>query len=219
MVLIDERYLFIHTTISKIFGLERHDHQNKQSDTEDTFGWELRHFLNLLRNGNTMCLEMLYNDTWIEITSEYSYIQSFKDKLVDSHKLFKCLKGYCFSEKRLTLGERTGRLGGKRCETLKQYGYSYKNAVQFLRLCLCGKIFFQEGYFPVNISKFDEHKLMFDIKTNPGNYNKEKIIELMDLYENDLNASYDNIKIIYKYNNSIADKLCYELYMPILNKL
>jgi predicted nucleotidyltransferase len=216
---IDDRYVFIHDEPSKIFGLERHDHQSKQTAEEDSFGWELRHFLFLLSNGNTMCLEMLYNEKWIEITDEFKHIQSYKDKLIDSHKLFKCLKGYCFSEKRLVLGERTGLLGSKRKQSLDKYGYSHKNLVQYLRLCLCGKIFFQSGIFPVNIRKYDLDDILFKIKTTPGIYNKEDILSLMDMYEKNLIESYNNIKVIYEYDKNVANKICYDLYMPILNSI
>ena len=102
----------------------------------DSFGWELRHALNLLKKGNTMVLEILYNDVWLEVTEEFKSIQSFRDKLIDSHKIYKCLRGYCFSERQLVLGKRTGVLGGKRKEALERLGYSYKNLVKFLRLCL-----------------------------------------------------------------------------------
>lgn len=216
---LDERYVFIHTEYSKILGLERHEHQCRQTDSEDVFGWELRHFLNLLKNGNTSCLEMLYNDTWLEITDDWKYIQSYKTRLIDSHKLYKCLRGYCQSERKLVLGERTGVLGGKRRSHLDLYGFSFKNAVQFFRLCLCGKVFFQEGYFPVNIRKIDTDGLLFDIKTNPGQYNRDQIIELMKNYENLLDDSYQSIKVIYEYDAKIANTICYELYMPILKEI
>ena len=95
---VDERFVFIHTDVSNIFGLKRHDHQSRQNDTEDSFGWELRHFLHLLKNGNTMCLEILYNTTWIEISDEYKYIQSFKNKLIDSKNYTPVLKDILFQK-------------------------------------------------------------------------------------------------------------------------
>lgn len=214
----DERYLFLNTELSKVIGLERQEHESRQTDTEDRFGWELRHFLKLLHKGNTMCLEMLYNDQWIECTDEFKYIQSFRTQLIDSHQLYKCLRGYCHSERALVLGERTGVLGGKRHEHLKTYGYSYKNAVQFLRLCLCGSGFFQDGKFPVNIRSHILGDVLFDIKTHPEKYSKDEIIKLMDKYEENLQLSYNTIQVEYKYNLELANRLCYELYMPILKE-
>lgn len=143
----DERYVFLHTDIPRILGLNRYDHESKQTNGEDSFGWELRHALNLLKKGNTMVLEILYNEEWLEITEEFKYIQSFRNQLIDSRKLYKCLRGYCFSERQLVLGKRTGVLGGKRKEALERLGYSYKNLVQFLRLCLAGLSFFKKVFF------------------------------------------------------------------------
>lgn len=213
---LDERYVFIHENVSKIFGLERHDHQQKQDETEDSFGWEIRHFLSLLRSGNTACLEMLFNEKWVSITDEFKNIQQYRNSLVDSHRLYKCLKGYCYSERKLVLGERTGLLGSKRKLALDNYGYSYKNLVQYLRLCLCGKIFFQTGVFPVNITEYDKTDVLIGIKTNPDSCDKEKSVVLMDEYEKQLDESYNSIKIVYNYDVDIVNKICYDLYMPIL---
>ena len=214
----DERYLFINTDISKIIGLERQDQEIRQKDGEDKMGWEIRHFLNLLHRGNTMCLEMIYNDKWILVTDEFTHIQAHRTNLIDSHVLYKCLRGYCQSERALVLGKRTGVLGGKRREHLEKYGYSYKNAVQFLRLCLCGKVFFQEGYFPVNITSIDTEKLLLNIKLHPEEYTKDNVVEFMDRYERSLEESYNSIKVVYKYDNNIANQICYDLYMPLLKQ-
>lgn len=213
----DERYVYIHTDYSKILGLEKDNFKCIQNDVVDSFGWEIRHFLGLLRNGNTMSLEMMFNNTWIEASQAWIYIQTFSNQLISSHKLFKCLEGYCHSERRLTLGERTGVLGGKRKGHLDTYGYSYKNLVQYLRLCLCGRIFFQDGVFPVNVRSLPEGDLLYSIKTNPGKYSKEDASKLMDEYERLMKESYDSIKVVYEYNEDIANKLCYDLYMPILD--
>ena len=212
----DERFLFLHTEISKILGLTRHDHECRQNSDVDSFGWELRHFLSLLRNGNTMCLEMLFNTEWISISPEFQYIQSQRENLITVNKLFSCLKGYCHSERSLVLGKRTGQLGSKRKIALDKYGYSYKNLVQFLRLCLCGKEFFQSGVFPVNIRTFDRDNLLFNIKINPGQFNLEFAVKIMDSFEAEMVASFDNKKVDFRYNEDLANKICYDLYMPIL---
>ena len=163
-----------------------------------------------------MCLEMMYNETWTEITEEFKYIQSFRDELIDSHNLYKCLRGYCQSERALVLGKRTGVLGGKRRQHLETYGYSYKNAVQFLRLCLCGQVFFQEGWFPVNVRTLDVSGTLFGIKTQPQNYSKDDVIKLMDEYEKSLDQSFESIKVTHKYKVDTANEICYWLYMPLL---
>jgi hypothetical protein len=213
----DERYLFLNTEISKIIGLERHEHQSKQTDEVDSFGWEFKHFLNMLKAGNTMCLEMMFNETWIEISPEFKYIQSFRNRLIDSHKLYKCLRGYCQSERRLVLGERTGVLGGKRREHLDKYGYSYKNLVQYLRLCMAGGVFFQTGVFPVDIRPHDKFDIIWIVKNHPENFSKERAIEMMSQAEKCLDDCYADIKVVHKYDENLANELCFDMYYPILD--
>ena len=212
----DERYLFLNTERARIIGLEKHEHESKQSDSEDSFGFELRHFLNLLKRGNTMCLEMLYNDTWLLCTEEFAHIQSYRMSLIDSVCLYKCLRGYCQSERAFVLGTRTGKLGGKRYAHIAQFGYSFKNAVQFLRLCLAGKVFFDDGIFPVNIAAVDSSGLLRDIKVHPENYSKDDVVKFMDDYEKMLEKAYESTSVKRKYDVDIANQLCYDLYMPLL---
>lgn len=214
----DIRFLFIHTDYKKIIGLERHEHECRQNEHEDSFGFEIRHFFNLLRRGNTQCLEMLFNYKWLEVADEFlNQIQVNRHDLIDSHKLYKCLRGYCFSERRLVLGERTGVLGGKRREHLDEFGYSYKNLVQFLRLSAAGSIFFQTGEFPVDINKTEYGDLLFRIKNHPDCYSVEDAKLLMSEYEKILDESYKNIKVVYRYDEDLANKICLNLYLPILN--
>ena len=54
-----------------------------------------------------------------------------------------------------------------------------------MRLCLCGEVFFQDGYFPVNVRTIKDGDFLFDIKTNPQKYTKEDTVKLMDEYEKD----------------------------------
>ena len=170
----DVRGVYLSTAVSEIVGLDKNEHQIKQNSEEDTQLFEFRHFLKLLRNGNTQALEMLYNHKWLSVSPQFKGVQDLRAHLIDSHRLFKCLMGYCQSERRLVLGERTGVLGGKRREHLDTYGYSYKNAVQFLRLCRAGEVFFQKGEFPVDITSYDTSGIIRDVKLNPKDYTKDK---------------------------------------------
>jgi predicted nucleotidyltransferase len=214
----DIRFVFVHTDISRILGLERHDYESKQNNEEDSFGWELRHFLGLSQKGNTQILELLFNDTWLEITPEFKEIQEHRHELIDSHRVYLCLKGYSHSERYLTLGKKTGNLGSKRKISLEKFGYSYKNLFQFLRLCLAGAHFFQTGIFPVNIRELDKDNLLYSIKTTPENFTINDAIKYMNIYEKFLHESYRNIKVIYSYNNKIANSFCFKLYYPSLKK-
>ena len=210
---IDERYLFVNDQISQIVGLDKNELIITQNADEDTIGYELLHFLRLLKKGNTMCLEMMFNKDWILIDKDFEYVQEFRSLLIDSHQLYKCLKGYCQSERAFVLGSRTGVLGGKRRAHLDTYGYSFKNATQFLRLCRAGDIFFQTGEFPVNIRPFDTNGLIYSVKTEPEKYTKDKMITLMNEYEAALDTSYNNIKVVRTYSNDIANEICFKLYV------
>ena len=75
---IDNRFVFLNSDISQIIGLNRYDHLDIKSVTEDSFGFELRHFFNLLKRGNTQCFELLWNTHWMSITKEWQEIQKYK---------------------------------------------------------------------------------------------------------------------------------------------
>lgn len=215
---VDQRGIFLHLDSSKIIGLERFEHFSKQEGSEDVFYWELRHFLNLLRKGNTMAVEMLFYGNWLSIEPEFRIIQQSRLDLIDSEKLFKCLMGYTYSERELVLGKRTGQLGGKRKEALEKYGYSYKNLVQYIRLCRAGEVFFQTGWFPVNIRSDKEvGDLLWNIKTKPENFNAQIGIELMDKYLDKLKASFNSIKYQFTYKDEVANDIILKSYLPILN--
>lgn len=214
----DERGIFLHLEPSKIIGLERFDHFSKQEGQDDIFYWELRHFLNLLRKGNTMAVEMLFYGNWLSIEPEFRIIQQSRLDLIDSERLFKCLMGYTYSERELVLGKRTGQLGGKRKEALEKYGYSYKNLVQYIRLCRAGEVFFQTGWFPVNIRPDQEvGALLWSIKTKSEDYNAEYAVELMDKYLEKLKASFNTIKYQFTFKDEVANDILMRCYLPILN--
>ena len=119
---IDYRGIFVNDDMAQIVGLGRHDHKVSQSPEEDVVYTELRNALNLLKNGNTQMIEMLFNEEWVLLTPEWKMVMNNRARLVDSSKLFSCLRGYMQSELRLANGERTGKLGGKRKDQIDQFG-------------------------------------------------------------------------------------------------
>lgn len=215
---IDERAIFCNTEISKILGLNRFDHLVTQNKDKDSCYWEIRNYFNLLQKGNTQALEMLFNKNWIDITPEFENIQKNKYSLIDSQKFFKCLEGYCHSELKLAIGERTGKLGGKRKEIVEKLGFSPKNFVQLIRLSYCGRILFEYGYFPVNIKNDNTNlfNLLYDIKYNPENYTKELLISLADTHRNQMLEAFNNIKYDFKFDEKLANELIYGIYKPFL---
>jgi len=217
---IDERYLFIHTEISKIIGLEKHDHQSNLTNGQDSFGYELRNFLNLLKKGNSQAIELLHNNIWIEKSTEFDYFQNNRNFLIDSEKIFRCLLGYVNGEKHIILGKITGKLGDKRKKQLEEFGYSYKNCVHALRLLRTGIIFFKDNIYPVNIVEQDKEYGNFirNVKLNPSHYQVDKLMSLIKDLEIGLKKSFDNRAENYQFSDAIANQICFNIYFPVLKK-
>ncbi len=218
----DWRGVFINQNIGTILGLDRYEHQDIKTETEDKFYSELRHYLNSLRKCNSQGLELLFNENWISKTSEWSYIQENKNKLLNTQGMFKCVMGYINSELKLAIGLRSGQIGGKRFSQVQKFGFSPKNFVQLFRLIWASKIFFTNGYFPINVKNEDlifwEH--LMDLKTNPQKYDKNQLEILARKKETELKQVFDHRDKSkdYKFDLDFANKICLELYLPILNK-
>lgn len=220
---IDNRFVFLNSEVSQIVGLSRYDHLDIKSKTEDSFGFELRHFFNLLKRGNTQCFELLWNKNWTLITNEWKEIQSYKKEFIDLDKCYRSIKGYVFHERRLTNGERKGQIGSKRMEKVNEYGYSPKNAVQAIRLLWTCTYLLKNDEFPVNIKDYNKNnlwELLINIKILPQSFNKENINTLIDTYENHLDVTYkkhENRAKNTKFNEKLANDLLLKFYLPILN--
>lgn len=216
---IDYRGVFLNTDPAYILGLSKFDVVQKQ-ETDDIVYFEARKFFDLLRNGNTGALEILFTDkaNFIEFSPEFDLVYNNKFSFVDSDKMFKCLRGYMQGELRLANGERTGQLGGKRKAQLDRFGFSPKNWVQLLRLAYCGDTLFQEGYFPVNVKESNPtlFEKLIDIKIHPEKYTKEGLGELYVEAEKRLVESYEKRKFKYSFNEELANDVLRKLYLPFL---
>jgi hypothetical protein len=214
---LDYRGVFVNTEPAKILGLEKFSHIQKQ-ETDDIVYYEVRKFFELLRQGNTGALEILYSNVLMETTPEFTHIQEMCEKFVDTERMFQCLRGYMQGERRLANGERTGQLGGKRKEALEKYGFSPKNAMQLLRLAFCGEVLFSKGYFPVNVKEENElvWKHLFSIKTEPEKYTKEGLNKMFDAADLSLAASYEARKYTYVFDEELANEMLRVVYLPYL---
>ncbi len=218
---LDKRGVFCNLEINKVIGLDRFEHQDIKIEGKDEFYFELRHFLCSLRKTNTQALEILFNNQWLDIEPEFEMIIQNRFELLDSAKLYKSLKGYIFGERRLVNGEKKGLLGAKRREALEKYGYSFKNAVQCLRLCWAGRVFFTKGYFPVNIPKEDKGfgQFLMEIKTRPDKFPREAITVFINEEEHRLDYAFDNRTVDYRFNEKIANQICLDIYYPIIKSI
>ena len=216
---VDYRGVFINTEPSKILGLDRMDHVQKQ-ETDDIVYYEFRKFFELLRNGNTGALELLFTEKacLLETSVEFSEVQENKLKFVDTDKMFKCLLGYMQGERRLANGERTGQLGGKRKAQLEKYGFSPKNFTQLYRLAYCGMALFKDGYFPVNMKEYNTaiHEFLMSVKTQPEKHGRVELNEKADMLELELKKAYDNRKFSYSFDHDLANDILRRAYLTYL---
>jgi predicted nucleotidyltransferase len=221
----DYRGVFLNDSINEIIGLDRFDHKITKIPRywysvkgSDYQYFELRQFLRHLRKANTTSLEILFNNTSIEKTDEWNFILQHRNLLLDTKSTFKCLMGYIGGEKKLFSGQRTGDVGSKRKTAIEKYGYSSKNYIHAIRLCWAGSVFFDTGIFPVRIADFDDALAMelIDVRQNPQKYRKDRLSRNIDMMETALKMSYDNRKVNFQFNHGVANELCMQLYMPIL---
>lgn len=223
---VDYRGVFIHENYSYSFGLKssrKNESDHKVTTEEDYTYYSVRRFLELLRKTNTQALEMLLApDSAFEVKSPwFQELQLNHDKLVDSEYLFNSLMGYLHNERRLALGERTGRLGGKRKAALDTYGFSYKNVVQYLRLAECGRSYFETGLFPVNMQEHDPefHKALMTVKLHPELYSMDKLEPLMTKAEEELKSQHDKCQFVAEFDEGYANDFLFRLYKDFYFKV
>lgn len=214
----DLRGVFLNTSPNSILGLDRDELIKKESI--DSLHFELRHFLRSLKKTNTQMIELLFADEsdFLLLEPEFAEIQNNKFKLIDSNLFFKSLLGYIFNEKRLANGERVGKLGGKRKNNLEKYGFSPKNFSHLFRLAHCGSLFFETGFYPVNLKKHDPEfrDFIFEVKTQPEKFNKDELNDLAQKSEDRLKKSFDRKKQTFTFDYKLANEFCYKFYMPFL---
>lgn len=215
----DYRGVFLNTEPAKILGLSRFDVVQKQ-ETEDEVYYEVRKFFELLKEGNTGALEILFTDptNYLLMDASFAPVVENRHQFVDTEKMFRCLLGYMQSERRLANGERTGLLGSKRKAQLDKYGYSPKNAVQLMRLSWAGTVLFETGEFPVHVTSWnvDFRNKLFSIKTEPEKYSKEQLNEMFDESEVSLKSAFEHKKIVRRFNETLANEMLRQLYLPHL---
>lgn len=214
---IDWRGIYLNTSVSHILGLKKDESFCTVSDEKDESYHEFRHFLKL-SGSNTQCLELLFNQTWFQTSQIWQEIQFNKYNLIDSVRLFGCLRGYMQGERKLAFGERTGKLGGKRYAQLEKYGYSPKNIVQLFRLAWAGKIFFDKNYFPVSVKKEDSAlwTRLMNIKFYPEDFKIEELAKEVDEAEKKLVESFESRKKTHIINESVVNELCLKAYGPFI---
>jgi hypothetical protein len=221
---IDERGVFTHLDPKYIIGTKRFDEERRQpKDTdEDVVVKELSHYCNLISKSNTEALDLLFcsESDFTLLTDEFRLLRQNRFSLIDSQKLFNCLRGYMQGERRLMNGERKGQIGGKRYAKLQEVGFSPKNGVQLLRLAEVGIRFFRDGQYFVDTQMFGTsfHKSLMGIKTTPENYTKDQMNRAVDFAEASLVDAFENRKVTHVFDEDKLNEILMEIYMPILKK-
>lgn len=213
----DIRGVFLNTDYRNILGLSKNEIIKEQVQ-EDSLFFEFLHFIKSLRKTNTQVIEILFSEVFEQSSDEFEQLRKNKFKLIDSRRIYSSLLGYIHNEKRLAVGERTGHLGSKRKTQLEKYGFSPKNFCHLLRLAYCGKVFFEESTYPVNLGKHDKifRNFLFSVKTEPEKFTKEELIKFCDEAVIELHSAFENRKDNFTFDLDLANRFCLKFYYPFL---
>jgi len=177
----------------------------------DGIYFSLLRFLQLLRKTNTQSMEILFapQTSFIVRTPLFEEIYKNRYSLIDSDVLKLSLKGYIFSELRLATGQRSGQLGGKRKEAVRNFGFSPKNFVQLFRLVEVGKNFFLTGNYMIDVKDHSPelHKFLIDLKTNPAKFTCEWLQEELDGHIEELDSVMTTSGISFKFDERVASEI------------
>ena len=216
---VDWRGIFLNTEPAKILRFQTFDSVSRTGESdEDEVYYELWRFFDLLRKTNTQIVESIYIDKdYCEILNPL--IEDVLDNpsdFINSDKLVASTKGYSIGEYKLAMGQRTGKLGGKRFEQLQKYGFSPKNVTQMIRLS-CGIKYFQDtGVYPLNMKQHmpKEWEMAYEIKTNPENFNKDQVDKICQDCLRDVDKVED--KLGFTFNQEMAIDIMRAAYRPYM---
>jgi predicted nucleotidyltransferase len=186
-----------------------------KEDGDDYVFFELRKFFKLCKQTNTNSIEMLFvpRDALVFTSPPFEEIQKLRNSLIDSKKLLHSTRGYCGNEARLALGERTGKLGGKRKAQLEKYGFSPKNVCQIIRIVAATSYFLKNGNYPLKLDVGEtktDRDLAFRIKTRPEEFSKEDVEKIVAEYKE---------KIELQTSDSLGWKFDDDLHASLLDKI
>jgi predicted nucleotidyltransferase len=196
---IDERGVFINTDPLYTFGFQEVKTKVVQTDERDSVMHELVQFLRLATKSNTQTLECLFapKSSFVCLDSSFQeMILHHRQEFLNTDQLFKSLEGYLHNEVRLALGERQGRIGGKRKSQITAHGFSPKNFSHLFRLAECGRQFFLTGVYPVRLADFNPalHELCMSVKQTPEQWDVSELLERANMLRDEMRNAYNNMK-------------------------
>lgn len=213
---LDERGVYLTPEIGSLLGFTKDESKTSVTEESDYSYFELKYFLQLLKKTNTNSIECLFapRNAFSVYTSVFKTIQTNAHSLINSEKLLKSLQGYIQNEARLALGERTGRLGGKRKASLDQYGFSPKNVSHMIRLAYCAGQFFRGKKYPVSLKDTPVFNLCLELKTKPEHFSLKQIESIVETEKKNVLQLEDHQKM--KFDDELASEIVLEGYKGLL---
>jgi predicted nucleotidyltransferase len=163
----------------KFFGLGAFEFSKTDSPDKQVFS--LRKFTNLALNANPNILELLFIDDKELILFDSNWardLKNIRDKFI-TKKIFTTYMGYVTAQihKLKNDGNCGPKMGSKRFEGIKKYGYDTKAAAHIIRLLNQGLDLAIQGkiYFPLNEAVCDNC-----IRIRAGKFSFDELIEHAD---------------------------------------
>lgn len=206
----DFRGVYLNSRLGEVVGITNNETQGQSKEEGDDFSYfSLLRFFELLKKTNTNTIEILFAPEYLLITEDFNRIKEKRTEFVDSYRLIKSCQGYVISETRLTLGERTGRLGGKRQEQVQKWGYSPKNAASIIRIIGTLKEFLKTGEWACVVTG-ELKKLSMDLKLNPEKFSVDDVKELVENARIEVDSLTDTLGM--KFNVDLAAEMMWDIY-------
>jgi hypothetical protein len=227
---LDKRGVYLVNSLDHIINPQSYIYSNCAVTTtdpskggEDSCYYELRHFIYLLKKGNTLGIEAVFNTKFITIDPLFRLVLAQRQYLLDPEAIYKSISSYSDAEYKLAQGLRTGKLGSKRQTQIVKYGFSPKNWVNLLRILYCGEQFFACGEYPVDMTGTYIHPQLMEIKLNPERFTADRLAEMYKerktLFENSWTINKDKICKQYKYDPAINAQVAFDCYKNLLFQL
>ena len=191
-------------------------------ETVDASFFELRHFLNMLKDGNTAALDLVFNDKWDATTEVFANIQKNRRYLINPEGIYYVTRGYAASEYKLALGKTTGKLGSKRQEAVAKYNYSPKNMANLFRIIQTATLFFDTGEYHLSLKQPAPftHALLREIRESPERLELKFLTDSYNIrmaaFEEMWAKNQNEIKKNYRYQEDIAAQIVAAAYLPII---
>ena len=224
---IDLRGCYLSTNLGKIMGLNDGRKGTgapitSDPDCADVAYYELRHFIDMLKTGNSNAMELMFNPVWNVRSPVFINIQKKKHHLIEPASVYRSTRGYAHSEYELAIGSRTGKLGGKRHAALAKHGFSPKNFANLFKILTAARIFFETGNYPVSLKESEPfiHMLLREIREHPERFTKQMLIdkyqELLQQFETAWQDNLIEITQQYCYDPEIAAEVVAQAYLPMI---